>query len=515
MVEELLINVSGFETRVALMQNHGLAEVHLQRSGFYSLTGNIYQGRVERILPGMQAAFVNIGMGRPGFLHASDIDMPRISVAAPEVEPGQKDIRELVHEGQSLLVQVAKDPIANKGARLTTHLALASRYLVLMPMNDHIGISTRIEDEAERERLRLAAESARASTAGADASGLIIRTAAEGVAGPLLEADVRMLIRVWQRVDERARSRDAPCMVYQDLPLHTRVIRDFAGPDLTAIKIDELRTYERVRDFVQEFLPEYVDRVQHYADPVPLFERYGCEDEIERALHSRIVLRCGGHLVIEQTEAMTTIDVNTGAYVGARNLEDTVYRANLEAAAIIPRQLRLRNLGGIVVVDFIDMEDEEHRRQVLRALEKACEGDPARIRISGVSELGLVQISRKRTRESLRQQLCERCATCDGRGVVKTAESVCIEIYRALLRAVDVARRSNASGESAQALATAGGEYLVQASQGVVDRLLDEERDNVGCIVEQIGRAIRFQVEPSYGPEQFDLVLIQGISRRT
>jgi ribonuclease G len=510
MDEELLINVSGFETRVALIQNHALAEVHLQRSGPYSLTGNIYKGRVERILPGMQAAFVNIGLGRPGFLHARDIDAPRISVAEPD--PVQKDIRDLVHEGQALLVQVAKDPIATKGARLTTNIALASRYLVLMPLNAHLGISQRIEDPAERERLRLATENARTAL-GCDASrGFIIRTAAEGVASPLLEADVRVLERMWQRVDERSRSQNAPALVYQELPLHTRVIRDFAGPDLKAVKIDERQTYERVRDFVNEFLPEHVERVQFYDEPVALFDRYGVEDEIERALHSRVALRSGGYLVIEQTEAMTTIDVNTGAYVGARNLEDTVFRTNVEAAAILPRQLRLRNLGGIVVVDFIDMEDEEHRRQVLRTLEKACEADPARIRISGISELGLVQISRKRTRESLRQQVCDSCPTCDGRGIVKTAETVCLEIFRAILRSArqhPVAGRAPAQTNGA----SSPGDMLVQASQSVVDRLLDEERDNVGCVAEQIGRTIRFQVEPSYGPEQFDLVLVQGVTR--
>jgi ribonuclease G len=505
MDEELLINVSGFETRVALLQNHALAEVHLQRSGPYSLTGNIYIGRIERILPGMQAAFVDIGLGRPGFLHARDIDAPRIGVAEPE--PAAKDIRDLVHEGQSLLVQIAKDPIANKGARLTTNLALASRYLVLTPLNDHIGVSQRIEDEVERERLRVASEGARATPA----LGLIVRTAAEGAGAPQLESDVRLLMRVWQKVEQRSREATAPALVYEELPLHTRIIRDFAGPRLTAMRIDERRTYERVRAFVDQFLPEYAERVQWYDDSVPLFERYGVDDDIERALDSRVALRCGGHLVIEQTEAMTTIDVNTGGYVGLRNLEDTVYRANLEAAAIIPKQLRLRNLGGIVVVDFIDMENDEHRRQVLRALEKACEDDPARIRVSGVSELGLVQISRKRTRESLRQQLCERCPHCDGRGVVKTAESVCIEIYRALLRA---GARQNVDPYGV-ALANGGevgdGEYLVQASQDVVDRLLDEEHDNIRCVAEQIGRSIRFQVEPSYRPEQYDLVLVQGI----
>jgi ribonuclease G len=510
MEEELLINVSGFETRVALIQNHALAEVHLQRSGPYSLTGNIYKGRVERILPGMQAAFVNIGLGRPGFLHARDIDAPRISVAEPD--PVQKDIRDLVHEGQALLVQVAKDPIATKGARLTTNIALASRYLVLMPLNAHVGVSQRIEDPAERERLRLATETARTKLGCDAARGFIIRTAAEGVASPLLEADVNVLERVWQRVDERSRNQNAPALVYQELPLHTRVIRDFAGPELRAVRIDERETFERVRDFVQEFLPERIDRVQFYDEGVALFDRYGVEDEIERALQSKVALRSGGHLVIEQTEAMTTIDVNTGAYVGARNLEDTVFRTNLEAAAVLPRQLRLRNLGGIVVVDFIDMEDEEHRRQVLRTLEKACEADPARIRISGISELGLVQISRKRTRESLRQQVCESCPTCKGHGVVKTAETVCLEIFRAMLRS---ARQHPVGGHApvGQTNGVAPGDMLVQASQTVVDRLLDEERDNVACVAEQIGRTIRFQVEPSYGPEQFDLVLVQGVTR--
>jgi len=511
MEEELLINVSGFETRVALIQNHALAEVHLQRSGPYSLTGNIYKGKVERILPGMQAAFVNIGLGRPGFLHARDIDAPRISVAEPD--PVQKDIRDLVHEGQSLLVQVAKDPIATKGARLTTNIALASRYLVLMPLNAHVGISQRIEDPVERERLRIATETARAAL-GCDASrGFIIRTAAEGVSEAMIEADVRVLERVWQRVDERQRNQDASGVVYQELPLHTRVIRDFAGPDLKAVKIDERCTYDRVRDFVAEFIPEHVARVQFYDDPVALFDRYGVEDEIERALQSRVALRSGGHLVIEQTEAMTTIDVNTGAYVGARNLEDTVFRTNLEAAAILPRQLRLRNLGGIIVVDFIDMEDEEHRRQVLRTLEKACESDPARIRISGISELGLVQISRKRTRESLRQQVCETCPTCGGHGVVKSAESVCLEIFRAMLRSARQHPVAVHSPPGATNGATTTSDMLVQASQSVVDRLLDEERDNVACVAEQIGRTIRFQVEPSYGPEQFDLVLVQGVTR--
>ncbi len=505
MDEDLLINVSGFETRVALLQNHVLTEVHLQRSGPYSLTGNIYKGRVERILPGMQAAFVNIGVGRPGFLHARDIDSPRVTVAEPE--PEVPDIRDLVTEGQSILVQIAKDPIASKGARLTTQLALASRFLVHMPFSNHLGISQRIDDESERERLRVSTDMARAA-AGAAAAGVIVRTAAEGATDEQLSTDFAVLMRIWQKVSERAAAASAPALVYQELPVHTRVVRDLVSPAIRSVLIDEADTYERVRNFAAEFVPEFVDRILRYDDAVPLFDRYGVEDDLERALGSRVPLRCGGHLVIEQTEAMTTVDVNTGGFVGARSLEDTVYRTNLEAAAAIPRQLRLRNLGGIIVIDFIDMTEEEHQRQVLRALEKACESDPGRIRISPISALGLVEMSRKRTRESLARQLCRPCDACQGRGVVKTAESVCFEIFRAIARDVRAAaKQARASGPDGR------GEYLVRACQDVVDRLLDEERASVACLVDQIGGDIRFQVEPSYTAEQFDVVLVRGVAR--
>jgi ribonuclease G len=499
MDEDLLINVSAYETRVALLQSHALAEVHLQRSGTYSLTGNVYKGKVDRILPGMQAAFVQIGIGRPGFLHARDIYRPQIDVAEPE--PVLPDIRDLVAEGQSILVQVAKDPIASKGARLTTQLALASRYLVLMPFDDHVGISQRIEDDGERERLRELTGSAR-ERLGAGRLGCIVRTAAEGATAAQIDVDLAVLLRIWQRVEERSTAAAAPALVYEELPIHTRVIRDLAGPEVKSVQIDDPPTYERVRAFAEEFVPEFLERIRLYDEPVPLFDRYGVEDEIDRALSPRVNLRCGGHLVVEQTEAMTTIDVNTGAFVGVKNLEDTVFRTNLEAASAIPRQLRLRNLGGIIVVDFIDMDDEEHRRQVLRTLEKACENDPGRIRISAISSLGLVEMSRKRTRESLARQMCRPCAACAGRGLVRTPETICYEIYRAIAR--DVRGRT---------LEAAEGEYLIQACQDVIDRLLDEERANVASLVGQIGRSIRFQVEPSYTPEQFDVVLVRGVPR--
>jgi len=504
MREELLINVHEFETRVALLQNNLLAELHLQRSAGYSLTGNIYKGRVQRILPGMQAAFVDVGLARPGFLHARDIDGPRMT---PEGESAkQPDIRDLLHDGQVLLVQVAKDPIATKGARLTTHLALASRYLVLLPRNDHVGISRRIEDEGERERLQDLTAAVRAANPAAEGCGFIVRTAAEGVGDKHLESDMRVLLRIWSRVAERVKQASPGEVVYEELPVHTRVIRDLASADLKAVRIDDPDTFERVREFVVRFLPELESRVSVYQEPVPLFERFGVEDELSRALEKRVELRCGGHLIIEQTEAMITIDVNTGGFIGVRSLEETVYRTNVEAAAAIPRQLRLRNLGGIIVIDFIDMEDEEHQRQVLRALEKAAEADPARTRIGEFSGLGLVEMSRKRTRESLVQQMCEPCDSCGGRGLLKTEETVCFEVFRAIMRDARNDCPELPPGDGAY-------EYLVRGSQNVVDRLLDEESDGVTWLAEEVGRAVRFQVEPSYGLEQFDVALVQGVPR--
>src|SRR5690606_9771958 len=299
----------------------------------------------------------------------------------------------------------------------------------------------------------------------------IARTAAEGVTEPVVDGEIRLLARIWERPLEKKRQVTCPALLYQEIPLHIRVVRDLAGPSLTRILIDHEQTYRRVRDFVDEFVPEFADRVQLYQEPRPLFERYGIEEELTRALLKRVPLKSGGYLVIEQTEAMITIDVNTGGFLGASNLEDTVFRTNLEAAQAIPRQLRLRNLGGIIVIDFIDMEDEEHRRQVLRALEKACEADPARIRLDGFSSLGLVQMSRKRTRESLAQQVCEPCAECDGLGLVKTPQTTCIEVFRAILQDA----RARCSRTARPGTEEDRGEYLIRASEAVVDRLLDED----------------------------------------
>jgi ribonuclease G len=514
MSEELLINVSEFETRVALLSAGAAQEIHLARADGYSLTGNIYLGRVERIIPGMQAAFVSCGFERPGFLHVRDIEGPRLMQGEEADQP--PDIRDVLHEGQQLMVQIAKDPIAGKGARLTTQLAIASRYMVLTPFNDHIGISQRIDEEDERERLRCLVEEVR--EAQGIGMGFIVRTAAEGVARDPIDMDARVLARMWDKLLAKKRQTQCPGIVYEELPLHIRVIRDMVTSDVEHIHIDHRHTYDRVREFVSEFLPEFSERVALYDDARPLFERFGVDDELKNSLARKVPLKSGGHLVIEQTEAMITIDVNTGGYLGGHSLEETVYRTNLEAAQTVPRQLRLRNLGGIIVIDFIDMEDAEHQRQVLRALEKSCDADPAKIRMEGFSSLGLVQMSRKRTRESLAQQVCEPCQHCEGMGVVKKAATTSIEVLRAIMQHAGV-RFANAAPpdtENIDGIADIGsidpleGEYLIRASQNVVDRLLDEDADQLAGLARLIGHGVRMQVEPNYGAGEFDISLVEA-----
>ncbi len=500
MAEELLINVNPYETRVALVSHGLLQEIHIARSSGYSFTGNIYLGRVDRIVPGMQAAFVDIGLARPGFLHARDIDSPRI-LTADGTPAGKPDIRDLLHEGQEVMVQVEKDPIASKGARLSTQLALASKLLVYMPKESHIGISQRIDDEVERDRLRSSLEEIKQTR---DlAGGIIARTSGEGASSSQLDWDLELLSHIWERVSERVSGVTAPSLVYEELPLHTRMIRDLAGADTDTIFIDDAETYRRIRGYVDEFIPSYAQRLQFYEERRPLFERHGVEDEVARALEPKVSLKNGGSLVIEQTEAMISIDVNTGGFLGGHSLEETVFRTNLEAAAAIPRQLRLRNLGGIIVIDFIDMEDEEHQRQVLRTLEKAVEADPARTRMEGFSSLGLVQMSRKRTRKSLAQSMCAPCVNCNGLGLVRTPESTCVEVLRALSQDYQV-RCRNKSVE---------GDYMIRATESVVDRLLDEDAEHLAALAQNIQREIRIQLEPSYLEGQFDIVLVQSVAR--
>lgn len=494
MSEEILINVTPRETRVALVENGVLQEVFIERASRRGLVGNIYKGRVRRVLPGMQAAFVDIGLERAAFLHASDIrSLPGENGEELRPDNGERRgeaITELVAEGQELLVQVVKDPLGGKGARLTTHITLPSRYLVLMPGAANVGISTKIEDEAERQRLR---ETVTRLAAACGAGGYIVRTAAEGVSEEALRADMLYLQRLWGSLRERAARTAAGGIVYEELPLALRALRDLIGGAVEKVRIDSRETFQRALAFAQEFIPEAAGLIEHYPGERPIFDLYGVEDEIQRALERKVPLKSGGYLIIDQTEAMTTIDVNTGAYVGHRTLEETIFKTNLEAAQAIARQLRLRNLGGIIIIDFIDMQDEEHRRQVLRALEKSLEKDHAKSTISAVSSLGLVEMTRKRTRESLEHILCEPCPCCGGRGMLKTAETTCLEIFREIIREV---RQYDAKS------------LLVLASNEVVERLLDEEADMLAELERFLRVRIRFRAEPHYNQEQYDVVLL-------
>ncbi|MBU2710087.1 ribonuclease G [Zooshikella harenae] len=496
MSEEILMNITPMESRVAVVENGVLQEVYIERTQRRGIVGNIYKGKVVRVLPGMQAAFVDIGLERAAFIHASEIIPKNNNAKENETASSNESephISYLVHEGQSIVVQVTKDPLGTKGARLTTHISIPARYLVYMPHTNHVGISLRIEDQQERERLKVMVEKLLEEHGIQDKGGFILRTAAEGVGEAEILNDIFFLHRLWDSISESIASTKAPVAVYEDLPLYLRTLRDLVEPVIEKVRIDSKETYLKVLKFVKKLIPRIEDRVEYYPGERPIFDLYSVEDEIQRALSRKVPLKSGGHLIIDQTEAMTTIDVNTGAFVGHRNLEETIFKTNLEAATAIARQLRLRNLGGIIIIDFIDMEDDEHKRQVFRMLEKNLERDHAKTNITGVSELGLVEMTRKRTRESLENVLCEPCPTCQGRGSLKTPETVCYEIFREILR---------------EARAYDSDTYLVLAAQTVVDRLLEEDSGNVADLEEFIEKNIRIQVEPMYTQEQFDVVLV-------
>ncbi len=489
MSEELLINVTPQETRIAFVENGVLQEVHIERARKRGLVGNVYKGTVCRVLPGMQAAFVEIGLDRTAFLHASDIAQTE-SEEGSAADTKEVQIFNLVKEEQEVIVQVVKDPMGTKGARLTTQISIPSRYLVYMPGEKHIGISQKIEDPEERQRLK----DIISGLAGQfDPGGYIVRTVGEGVSEESILKDMQFLQKLWNAINEKVETIPTGSLVHEDLALVMRTMRDLGDTELEKIRIDSRETFERVEKFAAEFIPELAPRVGHYPGERPIFDIYGVEDEIRKALQHKVQLKSGGYLIIDQTEAMTTIDVNTGAFVGHRNLEETIFKTNLEATQAIVRQLRLRNLGGIIIIDFIDMKDSEHRRQVLRVLEKNLEKDHAKTHISEVSSLGLVEMTRKRTRESLEHVLCEACPTCNGRGSLMTAETVCYDIFREILRE---ARQFDAQ------------KLLVLASQSVVDLLVDEESTSLAELEEFIGKPIKLQVESEYTQEQFDVVLM-------
>jgi len=476
---------------VAMVENGVLNEIFIERASKRGLVGNIYLGKVSRVLPGMQAAFIDINLERTAFLHASDI-MPRNSEngSGSDKTDSPEDIQKLIRQGQDILVQVVKDPLGTKGARLTTHLSVAARFLVFMPGEEHVGVSQKIEGEEERQRLRdLLSSLAEEFGQG----GYIVRTVAEGVSEQELRLDMEFLHKSWLEIQERSKKTGQGALVHEDLSLAMRTMRDQVNVGVEKVRIDSRENYERARKFAEKFIPKIADRIEYYPGERPIFDLYSIEDEIQKALATKVQLKSGGYLIIDQTEAMTTIDVNTGAFVGHRNLEETIFKTNLEATQTIARQLRLRNLGGIIILDFIDMTVAEHRSQVMRALEKSLERDRAKSHICEVSGLGLVEMTRKRTRESLEHVLCEPCQCCEGKGSMRTAETVCYEVFRELLRE---ARQYEAR------------QFLVLASQEVVDLMLDEESISVAELEEFIGRPILFQVEALYTQEQFDVVLM-------
>jgi ribonuclease G len=491
MSSEILVNIGARETRAALVEGGVVQEVYIQRASRHGLVTNIYKGLVKRVLPGMQAAFIDIGLERTAFLHANDMLCAEYVEGGTPIQRDAPPIDRLLRENQEILVQIVKDPLGSKGARLTTLLSIPSRYLVLLPFDKHTGVSAKIEDETERLRLKALLE--RLMQRLAPQFGVIVRTAGEGVDEASLEADLLFLVKLWDSISEKARTAPAGTMVHGDLPLSMRVLRDLLGTHVERVRIDNPPECRRVQEFARVFVPEAASRIESFESPAPIFDLYGVEDEINRALERKVDLKSGGHLVIDQTEAMTTIDVNTGAYTGHRNLEETILKTNLEACQAITRQLRLRNLGGIIILDFIDMRNELHRSQVLRALEKELKRDGARTQVFPFSPLGLVEMTRKRTRESLGHILCEPCSACQGRGTVKTLETVCHEIFREVQRA---ARQFEAR------------EFRVIASPKVITRLMEEQSHDLAELEEQLKRPIRLQVESLYLQEGFDVVPI-------
>jgi len=489
MSAELLLNVTPTETRVAMIEGGILQEIHIERDAKRGIVGNIYKGKVSRVLPGMQAAFIDIGLDKAAFLHASDIVPHTECVSENEKQQFQvRDISELVRQGQDIVVQVIKDPLGTKGARLTTDITLPSRYLVFMPGASHVGVSQRVESEEERIRLKeIVAQYCD------DLGGFIIRTAAEGADDKELSQDAAFLKRLWSKILERKAKYKTKTMLYGELGLSQRILRDFVGTDLNKILVDSRLEFENLKEFTSEYVPELTDMLVLYEGDKPIFDMYDTENEIQRSLERKVELKSGGYLIIDQTEAMTTIDINTGAFVGRRNLEETIFNTNVEATQAIARQLRLRNLGGIIIIDFIDMLSDDHRNRVLFSLDAALNKDRVKTNINGFTHLGLVEMTRKRTRESIEHILCSTCPTCEGRGNVKTVATVCFEILREITR---VNRAYDAD------------QFVVYASPSVAEALQDDESHALAELEVFIGKQVKIQAESLYVQEQFDVVMM-------
>ena len=490
-MQDILINWAPQETRVAIVENGAVQELHIERALERGLVGNIYMGRVARVLPGMQSTFVDIGLERAAFLHVADVHAAGAPARGENAQ--QVPIERLVFEGQTLMVQVIKDAIGTKGARLSTQISIAGRLLVFLPQDDHIGISQKIGSPELREQLRARMTRLAALPDGGATGGFILRTNAEDAADEELADDIAYLRKTWAAVRERGFASPPGTLLYQDLSLVERVLRDLAHDATGAIRIDSKMQFDILKAFGAEYTPGSVAKLEHYKGERPIFDLFNIDAEVAKALARRVDLKSGGYLIIDQTEALTTIDVNTGGFVGARNFDDTIFKTNLEAALAIARQLRLRNLGGIIIIDFIDMARDEHQTAVLAELRKQLSRDRTKVTVSGFTQLGLVEMTRKRTRESLAHMLCEPCPTCEGKGQVKTARSVCYDILREILRE---ARQFNPK------------EFRVIASAAVVEMLLDEESQHLAGLSEFIGKPISLSAEATMSPEQYDIVLM-------
>lgn len=485
--EDILINVTPFETRVALVCQGAVQELHLERNIQLGQVGSVRLGRVVRVLPGMQSAFIDIGLDRAAFIHIADVRENRLErIAGTTATP----IEKLLFEGQSVMVQVIKDPIGTKGARLSTQISLAGRLLVHLPHDPHIGVSQRIESEEERQALRDRVQRLMPEDC---QGGFIVRTQAEDASDEALRTDIEYLMRLWRHIQATTKTIAAPALLYQDLTLAQRVLRDVVGPRTHRILVDSAQVVKDMRQWSDTYTPNVSPNIEHYEGERALFDLANVEEELKRALSRRVDLKSGGYLIIDQTEALTTIDVNTGGFVGGRNFDDTIFRNNLEAAHAIARQLRLRNLGGIIVIDFIDMHEQEHQRAVLEALTQALAHDRTRTTVSEFSPLGLVEMTRKRTRDALSHHLCEPCPTCQSRGQILTARSVCYEILREIMRE---ARQFNPR------------EYRILASQSVIDLFLEEESQHLAQLSDHIGKPISLEVSTNCTQEQYDIVLL-------
>jgi ribonuclease G len=501
MPSEIIVNAGREETRVALLENGLVTEIYIDRKKDRGVAGNIYKARVMKVLPGMQASFVDIGLEKSAFLYVGDVFdssseyAPMMDDEGLELEAETKrkrnhanQIEDLLQEGQEILVQVSKEPISTKGARVTMYISIPGRYLVMMPGISHIGVSRRIEKDEERRRLRDIVGRLRKPN-----TGYIIRTASQGRSEEEFKTDIEFLARLWENIQKKRDRMSAPALMHNELDLVFRVMRDAFTGDVDRMIIDSAEEHQRAKEYVDTYIPQLSRRVKLYDDDEPVFEHYGVEIEISRALGRKVWLKSGGYIIIDQTEALTTIDVNTGRYVGKRTLEDTILKTNLEAVREIAYQLRLRNIGGIIILDFIDMEREDNRRKVYSALQEALSHDKAKTTISHISPLGLIEMTRKRIRESLGRTLCDTCPYCDGRGFIKSSRTVCYEVFREIRKAFTGAEEKKA---------------LVTVNSTVADMLYDEERQGVEELEKEFGKKIVIKADPNLHQEQYEVIMV-------